>query len=142
MSSDLFYQKIAVGIFYRRGEVLLGKRAEAEGRFAGFWEFPGGRVEEGETPEEALCREFVEELGVELSRFRCLAVQEFQTSEKIMEIHFFQVKFPEKDCSEYVQEAHSEFRWMSVSEALAESLLPVNQDYIKALLAKGFDEAF
>ena len=47
------------------GRVLLAQRPEGKA-MAGMWEFPGGKVEAGETPEAALCREIKEELGVEL----------------------------------------------------------------------------
>lgn len=46
------------------GEVLLAKRPEGKA-MAGLWEFPGGKVQDGETPEFALCRELEEELGIE-----------------------------------------------------------------------------
>lgn len=53
------------------GRVLLARRPEGR-QMAGLWEFPGGKVEEGETPEAALVRELREELGVELDR-GCMA---------------------------------------------------------------------
>ena len=53
------------------GRVLLARRPEGRA-MAGLWEFPGGKVEPGETPEQALIRELREELGVELSE-ACLA---------------------------------------------------------------------
>lgn len=48
------------------GRVLLAQRPLGKS-MAGLWEFPGGKVKEKETPEEALCRELKEELGVETS---------------------------------------------------------------------------
>ncbi len=58
---------IAVGlIFNEAGEVLIQKRPE-EGLLGGLWEFPGGKIEEGETPEEACKREVREELGIEVA---------------------------------------------------------------------------
>ena len=51
--------------------VLIAQRPEGK-TFPGLWEFPGGKVEEGETPEAALIRELEEELGVE-TRSSCLA---------------------------------------------------------------------
>lgn len=53
---------VAVGLWVRDGCVFLQRRAE-QGLFAGLWELPGGKVEPGETPEEAVVREFREELG-------------------------------------------------------------------------------
>ncbi len=47
-----------------RGRVLLARRTEGRD-LAGLWEFPGGKVEPGESPEDALVRELREELGVE-----------------------------------------------------------------------------
>ncbi len=57
--------------------VLIAKRPEGR-PLAGLWEFPGGKVEEGETPEEALIRELSEELTVKVTK-PCLAPLTFST---------------------------------------------------------------
>ena len=54
----------AVALIDRDGRVLLSQRPEGKS-MAGLWEFPGGKVEKGETPEAALVRELHEELGIE-----------------------------------------------------------------------------
>nr|WP_314860331.1 NUDIX domain-containing protein [uncultured Undibacterium sp.] len=57
---------VAVGILMKaNGDVLLGQRPEGK-PYAGYWEFPGGKVEEGEAILDALKREFMEELGVKI----------------------------------------------------------------------------
>ncbi len=53
------------------GRVLIAQRPQGKS-LAGLWEFPGGKVEEGETPEAALIRELREELGIEVTA-ACLA---------------------------------------------------------------------
>ncbi len=53
------------------GRVLIAQRPEGK-QLAGLWEFPGGKVEPGETPEECLIRELREEIGVE-TKAACLA---------------------------------------------------------------------
>ena len=53
------------------GRVLLSQRPEGKA-LAGLWEFPGGKVDPGETPEHALVRELEEELGIE-TKIACLA---------------------------------------------------------------------
>ncbi len=54
----------AVALVDRDGRILLAQRPEGKS-MAGLWEFPGGKVEPGETPEVALIRELQEELGID-----------------------------------------------------------------------------
>ena len=61
----------AVALIDCDGRVLLAQRPVGKS-MAGLWEFPGGKVEAGETPEAALVRELYEELGIE-TRHSCLA---------------------------------------------------------------------
>ena len=57
---------VAVGVLIREdGRVLLSSRPEGK-PYAGYWEFPGGKLEAGETVHGALARELREELGLEL----------------------------------------------------------------------------
>jgi 8-oxo-dGTP diphosphatase len=80
---------VAVGILMKpNGDVLLGQRPEGK-PYAGYWEFPGGKVDPGETILEALKREFVEELGIQV-----LSAEEWCGVEHVYEhahvrLHFF-----------------------------------------------------
>ena len=62
---------VAAALIDRDGRVLLTRRPEGKA-MAGLWEFPGGKVHDGETPEQALIRELGEELGIDARR-SCLA---------------------------------------------------------------------
>lgn len=62
---------VAAAMVDDEGRVLIAQRPEGK-QLAGLWEFPGGKVEAGETPEAALIRELREELGIEVKQ-ACLA---------------------------------------------------------------------
>ncbi len=57
----------ACALLNESGEVLIAKRPPGR-PLAGLWEFPGGKIEQGEGPEEALVRELKEELGIEIAK--------------------------------------------------------------------------
>jgi len=64
--------RVAAGaLLNRRGKVLLARRA-ADAHQGGLWEFPGGKIEAGESESQALARELDEELGIELVTARPL----------------------------------------------------------------------
>src|SRR5690625_1750736 len=65
MSSPRPVEVVAAAITDARGRVLLARRTVGRD-LAGLWEFPGGKVEPGETPEHALVRELREELGIQV----------------------------------------------------------------------------
>ncbi len=57
---------VAVALIDTDGRVLIAQRPEGK-KLAGLWEFPGGKVEPGERPEQALIRELQEELGIDVN---------------------------------------------------------------------------
>jgi 8-oxo-dGTP diphosphatase len=71
MASSAIQLISAVALIDSDGRVLLAERPEGK-IFAGYWEFPGGKIETGETPKAALVRELDEELGVD-TKDSCLA---------------------------------------------------------------------
>ncbi|WP_374368253.1 8-oxo-dGTP diphosphatase MutT [Dongia sp.] len=71
MSGTRVLLVVAVALVDADGRVLLAQRPAGKS-MAGLWEFPGGKVHEGETPEAALIRELHEELGIDVKE-SCLA---------------------------------------------------------------------
>ena len=57
--------RVAAAVIFDGDRVFATRRGHGE--WKGYWEFPGGKIEPGETPEEALCREIVEELDTVIS---------------------------------------------------------------------------
>lgn len=67
--------KVAAALIIRKGKVLLARRAKGE--LSGYWEFPGGKMEKGETPQKAIVREIAEELGVEVIAEKVIGVYNY-----------------------------------------------------------------
>ena len=66
---------VSIALINNENEILLSRRPEKK-HLSGFWEFPGGKVEEGETPEKALIREVKEELNIDINN-KCIAPLSF-----------------------------------------------------------------
>jgi 8-oxo-dGTP diphosphatase len=71
MSGETIVLVVACALVDKDGRVLISQRPEGKA-MAGMWEFPGGKVEPGERPEQALIRELKEELGIDVTA-ACLA---------------------------------------------------------------------
>jgi 8-oxo-dGTP diphosphatase len=84
---------VAAGLIRRDGKILITRRPKGS-HLEGFWEFPGGKREEGETLEECLQRELREELGITVRAERFLACVEHEYDERSISLHLFECSPP------------------------------------------------
>ncbi|MBR7159245.1 MAG: (deoxy)nucleoside triphosphate pyrophosphohydrolase [Alphaproteobacteria bacterium] len=78
---------VSLALFAKDGKVLLCRRPEGK-NLAGMWEFPGGKVEKGETPSQALVREITEELSLTLAENNLIPASFACTKDIIMLLYF------------------------------------------------------
>lgn len=117
---------------------LLVARRTAPPQFAGMWEFPGGKVEPGEAPEEALHRELREELGVDVRLGSELPAAEPAgwplNARAVMRVWFAELSVG----TPRPLEDHDELRWVTLrnpAEVLALPWIPADLPIVEALLA-------
>lgn len=121
---------VAAGVLLREdGSYLLGQRAP-DTVYAGYWEFPGGKVESGETPAQALCRELDEELGIRVTKLRPWLRREHLYEHAHVRLHFFEVVAWEGELDDRV---HSALAWVAPQAPACEPMLPANGPILKAL---------
>ncbi|MCW8332722.1 8-oxo-dGTP diphosphatase MutT [Vibrio paucivorans] len=73
-----------------QSQVFITKRPEKLHK-GGFWEFPGGKVEQGESPEQAIARELFEEIGIEVTQAKHFEHLEYDYPDKFLKFDFFTV---------------------------------------------------
>lgn len=122
---------VAVALVDIDGRVLIARRPEGK-KMAGLWEFPGGKVEPGETPEAALVRELREELGIDTSG-SCLAPLTFASHE----YDDFHLLMPLYVCRRWrgriAAKEHSEIKWVRPMQMGAYSMPPADVPLVAML---------
>ena len=107
--------KISVaGIAVVDSYVFIARRLNI-GQMGGRWEFPGGKVEDGEDPVEALVREYMEEFNVDISVGSQIATGFFTHNEKQVKLIAYEVFFNEEDIN-WILTEHSEVQWVKLDE--------------------------
>lgn len=103
--------RVACAVIVEGNRILAAQRGD--GRHAGKWEFPGGKIEPGETPEEALVRELAEELGISAEVGLPLSVVRYQYREgEDVILHPFLVRV---SGGRPVSLVHAVLRWVEPS---------------------------
>lgn len=121
---------VAAGVIFRDdGRFLLGQRAP-DTFYAGYWEFPGGKVEPGETPAQALVRELDEELGIRVARLNPWLTREHHYEHAHVRLHFFEVAEWRGEVDDRV---HSALSWERPEEPEVSPMLPANGPILKSL---------
>jgi 8-oxo-dGTP diphosphatase len=127
---ELKHLQIVVGIIRNaQQEIFITQRA-ADSHMAGFWEFPGGKVEQGETAELALKRELSEEVGIVVQEAVLLNVLEHTFTDRIVTLSFYMVEA--WDGEPFGREGQP-IRWVRQSELVAEEFPPANATIIALL---------
>ena len=122
--------RVAAAVVYRsNGDVLLAQRPAGK-PYAGYWEFPGGKLERDETPRAALVRELAEELNIVVRRAAPWLVQQYQYPHAHVELHFFRVFAWEGKLVGYHGQ---QFAWQTPGEFTVTPLLPANSRILAAL---------
>lgn len=111
------------------GEVMLASRPSGK-VYAGYWEFPGGKVEAGESLQHALHRELKEELGIEVVRATRWITRIFAYPHAIVRLNFFRVW--DWQGEPHPHEGQS-FAWEQPGAHVVQPLLPANFPILKAL---------
>ena len=131
---------VAVAILQRKNEArqyefLLASRPEGKG-WAGWWEFPGGKIEAAESPEHALSRELKEELGIKPTSTQQWITRRFDypathdSAAKTVKLHFYFVDAWEGELRPHEGQQLS---WQSPQHITVSPVLPANAPIMKAL---------
>lgn len=124
--------EVVAAAIVRDGEVLATQRGYGEQ--AGGWEFPGGKVEPGETPEQALVREIREELAadVAIERFLCAVEYDYEAFHLSMRVYVCRFSGGTPRLVE-----HRAARWVDAESIESLEWLPADWEVVRALEEEG-----
>lgn len=119
--------EIAIAVVSRDGQYLIGLREQGVA-LAGYWEFPGGKVQAGETPEEAATRECLEETGLEVRVTGSYPSTSYKYAHRSVHLSFFA-------CAACGQRRPlpERFRWEPASELSNYRFPPANAALLELL---------
>jgi len=121
--------EVAAAVIERPGEFLLAQRPAGK-PYAGFWEFPGGKIEPGEDARAALVRELREELGIEVREATPWITRVYAYTHATVRLHFFRVTAWDGEPQPLEDQA---IRWQVVGAPDVSPMLPANAPVLAAL---------
>ena len=114
--------RVTAAIIRRPGRILLAQRQTGD-HLAGHWEFAGGKIEDGETPEECLARELEEEFGVGAEIGRFVASSRHAYDDREIELLAYEAELAQ---GEWNLDSHDEVRWVEERDLLSYNLAPAD----------------
>lgn len=133
--NPLIRLEVVAAIIERGDHILLAQR-DGQSDLAGLWEFPGGKVEAGETQPIALARELLEELGINARVENWIANHAWQQGERIIDLHAWRVNNFQ---GELALRCHSQLVWVTPQQALNYDLAPADVPLLQAYISHLID---
>jgi 8-oxo-dGTP diphosphatase len=127
---------------YVAGAIIVGRVGDIPcilatqrgyGNYAGYWEFPGGKVQDGESPEQAVVREIREELGADITAPRYFDRTEYQYPEFFMTMDCFLCELK----TDYKLNEHMAARWVTRTDIGELKWLGADDYIIEQLIKRG-----
>ncbi|MGP8250752.1 MAG: (deoxy)nucleoside triphosphate pyrophosphohydrolase [Terracidiphilus sp.] len=123
---------VAAALIVREGEVLIGQR-RANQPMALLWEFPGGKIEPGESPQQALARELREELGIQATVGpKVIHIRHNYRHGGAVDLQFFAVREFEGEIQNHIYE---QIRWVKLADLPTYDFLAADRGLIRDLAA-------
>lgn len=123
--------EVVAAVLVRQGKFLATQRGYGE--FRSYWEFPGGKIEAGESREEALQREIREELETDIRVGEHLITVDYDYPSFHLTMHCFLCSLLSEDL---VLKEHENALWLSLDELGTVTWLPADEAVVRALLNK------
>jgi len=120
---------VVAAVIEKEGRFLLAQRFDHASQ-GGLWEFPGGKVEDGETPEQALERELQEELAITTRTGRWLADSVFDYGDKVIHLKGYLSHW---QTGELELHSHQDAVWLQHDEMMSYPLCPADYPIVAAL---------
>lgn len=122
---------VAAALIERDGMYLIGRRRD-DGTLGGYWEFPGGKIESGESPEQCVVRECREELGIEIISCGLFYETEYtyETENFSVHLYFYKARLSEEIPQTKV---HTCLVWVTPQQFSEYSFCPANSGVLKKI---------
>ncbi|MBC5628205.1 (deoxy)nucleoside triphosphate pyrophosphohydrolase [Clostridium sp. NSJ-6] len=115
--------KVVAAILEKENKILIAKKREGK-PLAGLWEFPGGKIEEGETPEESLIRELMEEMNIKVRVNEYVGESIYDYGDgKVISLKGFTAEIIEGDIK---LTDHDEYKWVTLEEICNYRIAPAD----------------
>lgn len=124
--------QVAAAILFKDDKVFIARRSSNDS-LPGKWEFPGGKLEIAETPEQCLHREMMEEFEVKIQIDDFFANSLFEYQGKEMELLGFKGKMLN---DKYFLNVHDEARWVDIKDLLTYDFASADIPFVQKLIAE------
>ena len=126
--------KVTAAILEKDGRIIIAQR-KSKDHLAGKWEFPGGKIEPGETPEECLARELKEEFNIEVSVGDFLGSNIHHYDHISIELMAFRTIWVGGEIN---STDHKDYKWVTIDELDQFDFAPADRPFVDKLISGMF----